>query len=84
METLQQLKGYKGSATGIVNLCIPPNTNVSDINTHLKNELGTANNIKSKYNRKAVCVALKSCSVFFKDIKTIPQTGIMVYSGHYV
>jgi peptide chain release factor subunit 1 len=84
MEELQKLKSYKGSGTSIVTLTIPPKTQVSNIVTLLQQEMGTATNIKDKVNRKSVINALKTATVFFKTQKSIPHTGMAVFSGHYV
>lgn len=84
MENLHMLSKYKGFGTSILNLIIPPGTSVAQIVSHLQAELSTASNIKCSKNRKSVQDAIKSATIFFKNWKQIPDTGMAVYSGWYV
>ena len=52
----------------------------------MKDELSTANNIKSRQNRQSVQEALRTIIRQLKTIKQIPDNGMAIFAGsdHYV
>lgn len=55
---LERLENLEGRGTELVTVYIPPSKRVHDVMTDLRNEWGTAVNIKSKTTRKNVQDAL--------------------------
>ena len=52
----------------------------------MKDELSTANNIKSRQNRHSVKEALNTIITQLKTLKEIPANGMAIFAGndHYV
>jgi len=74
---LQQLAEKKGYGTELISLYIPQGKQISDVSNYLKQEYGTATNIKSKTTQKNV---QSSIVVIQQKLKTIPQSLIDEYS----
>ena len=83
MDELQMLKNCKGTGTSIVTLLIPPKMRPHQVVAHLDDEISTASNIKDKGNRKSVIDALKTSISFYRNLKSIPVTGMATYAGWY-
>jgi len=87
MEQLRLLQTYKSpfpSATSMVTLIIPPKTQLSDIRQTMRKEAQTASNIKSNTNRKSVLSALTKINECLRPLKSIPQTGLALFSEQYI
>jgi peptide chain release factor subunit 1 len=78
---LEQLEDLQGRGTELVSVYIPPGKAVSEAMTDLRNEWGTAVNIKSKTTRKNVQDALTKVMERLKLFKTIPPTGVAIFAG---
>ncbi|MBM3291446.1 peptide chain release factor 1 [Candidatus Bathyarchaeota archaeon] len=78
---LEQLESLQGRGTELVSVYIPPGKAVSEVMTDLRNEWGTAVNIKSKTTRKNVQDALTKVMERLKLFKTIPPTGLAIFAG---
>lgn len=68
------------SSTTLVTLYIPPGTQLSDITQKLREELGTAVNIKDKNTSKAVTDALKSILARMQYLKNT-ENGLAIFAG---
>ncbi|MFH2111098.1 MAG: peptide chain release factor aRF-1 [Candidatus Bathyarchaeota archaeon] len=78
---LEQLQRLEGRGTELVTVYIPPSKRIHEVMTDLKNEYGTAVNIKSKTTRKNVQDALTKVMERLKLFKDIPETGLAVFAG---
>jgi len=74
---LQQLAEKKGYGTELFSLYIPQGKQISDVQNYLKQEYGTATNIKSKTTQKNVQSAITTIQ---QKLKIIPQSLIDEYS----
>ena len=57
---IENLEGKKGQATELITIYIPPDKQISDVTSQLRDEYGQASNIKSKSTRTNVQSALSS------------------------
>jgi peptide chain release factor subunit 1 len=79
---LEQLENLQGRGTELVSVYVPPGKQVSEVMNDLRNEWGTAVNIKSKTTRKNVQDALTKVMERLKLFKTIPPTGVAIFAGN--
>jgi len=78
---LEQLEELEGRGTELVTVYIPPSKRIHEVMTDLRNEYGTAVNIKSKTTRKNVQDALTKVMERLKLFKDIPETGLAIFAG---
>ncbi|HEX9913625.1 MAG TPA: peptide chain release factor aRF-1 [Candidatus Bathyarchaeia archaeon] len=78
---LEQLQRLEGRGTELVTVYVPPNKRIHEVMTDLRNEYGTAVNIKSKTTRKNVQDALTKVMERLKLFKDIPETGLAIFAG---
>jgi peptide chain release factor subunit 1 len=78
---ISDLSDFEGSGTELVSVYVPPNRNVSDIVNHLNSEVSEASSIKSKNTRNNVQSALKSLSSKISNYDSIPDNGLVMFSG---
>jgi peptide chain release factor subunit 1 len=78
---LEQLENLQGRGTELVSVYVPPGKAVSEVMNDLRNEWGTAVNIKSKTTRKNVQDALSKVMERLKLFKNIPPTGLALFAG---
>ncbi|MCH8909086.1 MAG: peptide chain release factor aRF-1 [Candidatus Heimdallarchaeota archaeon] len=69
------------SSTSLVSLYIPPKTKLSDITQKIRDELGTAVNIKDKKTAKAVSDALRQILARMQYLKN-GENGLVIFSGN--
>lgn len=79
-KVIEELKLKTGGGTELVSLYIPPDRQISDVTSHLKEEYGEASNIKSKSTRKNVQAALSSILSHLKQLET-GENGIAIFCG---
>jgi peptide chain release factor subunit 1 len=79
---LEQLENLQGRGTELVSVYVPPGKQVSEVMNDLRNEWGTAVNIKSKTTRKNVQDALTKVMERLKLFKSIPPTGLVIFAGN--
>ncbi len=79
---LKELSSIKGRHTELVTVYIPAGYSISDVSNQLKNEQGTAINIKSKAVRKNVLGALERAIQHLKLYKQTPPHGLAIFSGN--
>lgn len=80
IEKLEAKRSFNMS-TSLVSLYIPPGTRLSDINSQLRDEYGTATNIKDKNTGKAVQAAISSIMSRMKTISDPGENGIAIFCG---
>lgn len=78
---LEVLKGKKGFHTELISLYIPHDRKISDVTNYLKNEVSESQNIKSKLTRKNVLDGISVLLGQLKNIKQVPENGLVFYSG---
>ncbi|WP_435076322.1 peptide chain release factor aRF-1 [Halococcus sp. AFM35] len=78
---IEDLKEYEGSGTQLVSLYITPDEQISDNVAHINEEYSEASNIKSKQTRTNVQDALKSIKDRLRYYDTVPENGMVLFSG---
>ncbi|HUW47806.1 MAG TPA: peptide chain release factor aRF-1 [Patescibacteria group bacterium] len=80
-KTLQTLASKEGRGTELVSLYVPPGKQISDVLTQLRDEYGTASNIKSTTTRKNVLDAIVRVQQRLKLFKEPPENGLVIFCG---
>jgi peptide chain release factor subunit 1 len=78
---LDTLTSKEGRGTELVTLYVPPGRQVSEVIQMLKEEWGTAGNIKSNTTRKNVQDAITKVTQRLKLFKTVPENGLVIFCG---
>jgi len=78
---LDNLASKEGRGTELISLYIPPGRQISEIVSMLKEEWGTASNIKSNTTRKNVQDAIVKVIQRLKLFKTVPENGLVLFCG---
>jgi len=79
---LVELEAIRGRHTELVTVYVPAGYAIVEIINQLKNEQGTAENIKSKTTRNNVVDALEKVIQHLKLYKKTPENGLAVFSGN--
>ncbi len=80
-KTLAALSGKEGRGTELISLYVPPGKKISDVITNLRDEYGTASNIKSTTTRKNVMDAIVKVQQRLKLFKEPPGNGLIIFCG---
>ncbi|MCS7116699.1 MAG: peptide chain release factor aRF-1 [Nitrososphaerales archaeon] len=78
---LSELSTMKGRGTELISLYIPPNKAIHEVISALREEYGTAANIKSDTTRTHVQDALVKTMQRLKLYKDTPETGLVIFCG---
>ncbi len=78
---INKLGNITGHGTELVTVYIPPRRPIYDIISQLKNEAGTASNIKSDLTRNHVQDALSRTVEHLKLYKEPPDNGLVIFCG---
>ena len=78
---ISELSNKEGRGTELVSLYIPPRKPIHEAISNLREEWGTAGNIKSDTTRNHVQDALTKAMQRLKLYRTAPETGLVVFSG---
>ncbi len=78
---ISELASKEGRGTELVSLYVPPKKPVHEVIANLREEWGTAGNIKSDTTRNHVQDALTRTMQRLKLYKTTPDTGLVIFSG---
>ena len=78
---ISELGSKEGRGTELVSLYIPPKKAIHEAIANLREEWGTAGNIKSDTTRNHVQDALTRAMQRLKLYRTAPDTGLVVFSG---
>lgn len=84
---LDKLEGIKGRGTELISVYIPPHFDLNQVIQQLREEEGTAENIKSKNTRKNVITALRRIINFLRKYSEkhgteAPDQGMAIFSGN--
>ncbi len=80
-KTLNTLAKKEGSHTELITLYVPPGKQISDAINMLRDEYGTASNIKSTTTRKNVQEAIVKVQQRLKLFKDPGEKGIVIFCG---
>ncbi|TLX67564.1 MAG: peptide chain release factor 1 [Thaumarchaeota archaeon] len=78
---LNQLSSITGHGTELVTVYIPPRRPIFEVIGQLRNESGTASNIKSDLTRTHVQDALSKTVEHLKLFKETPENGLAIFCG---
>ncbi len=78
---LRDLAGITGHGTELVTVYIPPRRPIFEVIAQLRNEAGTASNIKSDLTRTHVQDALSRTMEHLKLFKETPENGMAIFCG---
>ena len=78
---LNELSTISGHGTELVTVYIPPRRPIFDVISQLRDEAGTASNIKSDLTRTHVQDALSRTIEYLKLYKTTPENGLVIFCG---
>lgn len=79
---IEELEKYRGRHTELVTIYVPSEYNLNLINKQVEFEKSTAENIKSKQNRKNVQDALERIGRQLKLYKQTPKNGLAIFAGN--
>ena len=79
---IEELEKIRGRHTELVSVYVPQGFNLNKVVEQLRNEQGTASNIKSKAVRKNVLSALERALQHLKLYKQTPPNGLVLFSGN--
>jgi peptide chain release factor subunit 1 len=79
---LEELKACRGRHTELISLYVPPNKQIYDVTSYLRNEYSQSQNIKSKTTMKNVLSAIESIMSRLKNFKQPPENGVVFFVGH--
>ncbi len=80
-KTLMTLARKEGRGTELVSVYVPPGKQISDVVNTLREEYGTASNIKSTTTRKNVMDAIVKVQQRLKLFKEPPENGLVIFCG---
>jgi len=78
---LNMLASKEGRGTELISLYVPPGRQISDVMNTLRQEYGTASNIKSTTTRKNVQDAIVKTQQRLKLFKKVPRNGLVIFCG---
>jgi peptide chain release factor subunit 1 len=78
---LNRLSNISGHGTELVTVYVPPKRPLFDVIAQLRDEAGTASNIKSDLTRAHVQDALSRTIEYLKLFKETPQNGLVIFCG---
>lgn len=78
---LESLAAKEGRGTELITLYIPPGRQLSEVMSMLREEYGTAANIKSRTTRHNVQSALEKVMQRLKLFKETPPNGLAIFCG---
>jgi peptide chain release factor subunit 1 len=78
---ISELSNKEGRGTELVSLYIPPKKAIHEALANLREEWGTAGNIKSDTTRNHVQDALTRTMQKLKLYRTVPDTGLVIFAG---
>ncbi len=80
-KAISELSNKEGRGTELVTLYIPPKKPIHEVIAYLRNEWGTAGNIKSDTTRNHVQDALTKSMQRLKLYRETPETGLIIFCG---
>ena len=78
---MEMLASKEGRGTELISLYVPPGRQIHEVMANLREEYGTASNIKSRTTRKNVQEAIEKVSQRLKLFKAPPKNGLVIFCG---
>lgn len=78
---ISELNSKEGRGTELVSLYVPPKKAIHEVIANLREEWGTAGNIKSDTTRNHVQDALTKTMQRLKLYRSAPDTGLVIFAG---
>jgi peptide chain release factor subunit 1 len=78
---ISELSSKEGRGTELVSLYVPPKKPIHEVIANLREEWGTAGNIKSDTTRNHVQDALTKTMQRLKLYRSAPDTGLVIFAG---
>jgi len=78
---LESLSSKEGRHTELITVYVPPDRQLSDVMNNLREERGTASNIKSRTTRHNVEDAIAKVTQRLSLFKDVPPTGLAIFCG---
>ncbi len=78
---LEMLAAREGRGTELISLYVPPGRRIHEVMANLREEYGTASNIKSRTTRNNVQDAIDRVSQRLKLFKEPPKNGLVIFCG---
>jgi peptide chain release factor subunit 1 len=78
---LEMLASKEGRGTELISLYVPPGRRIHEVMANLREEYGTASNIKSRTTRKNVLEAIERVQQRLKLFKEPPKNGLVIFCG---
>ena len=75
------LASKEGRGTELISLYVPPGRRIHEVMANLREEYGTASNIKSRTTRKNVLEAIERVQQRLKLFKEPPKNGLVIFCG---
>ncbi len=79
--TLEMLASKEGRGTELISLYVPADKRIHEVMANLREEYGTASNIKSRVTRKNVQEAIEKVQQRLKLFKSPPPNGLVIFCG---
>ncbi len=79
--SLDELSRKEGRGTELISLYVPPDRKIHEVLANLREEAGTASNIKSRTTRQNVQEAIEKVSQKLRLWKEPPPTGLVIFGG---
>ena len=80
-KTLQEISKFAGRGTELITVYIPKGKQLHEVITNLREEQGTADNIKSDVTRTHVVDSLSKVTQRLKLYKKTPERGLVIFCG---
>ena len=80
-KTLEKLSSKEGNGTELITIYMPPDKQISDVTSQLRDEFGQCSNIKSKQTRTNVQSAISSILARLRYYKHPPENGLAIFCG---
>jgi peptide subunit release factor 1 (eRF1) len=87
MNDIQRLSTERSGSTTLITLYLKPGTGSKEsASQKITKELAAADNIKSESTRKEVLSNLRTIQRNLKELKSVPEKGLAIFSGngHYL
>lgn len=83
MNDIQRLEAERSNSTTLISLYLKGTTGAKEsASQKIAKELSSAENIKSESTRKEVLANLRTIQRNLKELKVVPEKGLVIFSGN--
>ena len=79
---LELFERIKGRHTELISVYVPDKYDINKVAQQIRQEIGTASNIKDKNTKKNVVGALERIDRYLKHFKVTPENGLILFCGN--